>query len=156
MYTKMKIIVISINNLPKLSRVIVQWINLKTVAFLWNFPSNQSDSRAQRSIQTKWPDSNERNPSVGVRFAIKSRRTPQQIESERSEEHAEDISDGVFRGGSGGPEETELVGGLFGGAGEEGGDGSERNGVAAKEGTAGEVGQGGEEKSQRKAEENVV
>lgn len=49
-----------------------------------------------------------------------------------------------------------MVGGLFGGAGEEGGDGSDEEGVAAEKGVGCEGSEGGEEKREGEAEKDVV
>lgn len=89
--------------------------------------------------------SNERKPSVVVRTMTRSRAMLDQRETQRSKKHTKDIGDGVSGGGSGGSEEAELVGGLFGGAGEEGSKGCDPNRVATKKRVAGEVGHGREE-----------
>ena len=49
-----------------------------------------------------------------------------------------------------------MVGSLFDGAGKEGEDGSDPDGVAAEERVAGTGGEGGEEEGEREAEEEVV
>lgn len=70
--------------------------------------------------------------------ALRMRAMPRRFGSEKSksegsDNNTDDISNGVFEGSTGRAEIAKVIGGFFGGAGEERNDGSNGNGVAAEE-----------------------
>lgn len=75
---------------------------------------------------------------------------------EHSENNADEIGDGVLEGGSGGLEESQLVGDLFGGARGKRDGGSEKDAEAAEDRVAGFGGEEREDDGEGEAEEDVL
>ncbi|KAH7564657.1 hypothetical protein JRO89_XS09G0002800 [Xanthoceras sorbifolium] len=99
-------------------------------------PEEDGDTHEKHSTEASFripkQHSNRQDPSGTTRIsAAPTQELPPHRENQRGDQDADSIRDSVPEGGACGGEETEMVGGLLGGAGEEGDDGSYPDGVGS-------------------------